>query len=260
MRSRDLHQQWATGSMSSRLVAALAGAIMEQLRRWRRSGVVSATALPPRRGAPCAYRWDEYRRARLAALLLAHGLQPQGLRAVLYGCCAVAAPDLDDAGFAEQLGRRLPDGVESIAVLKEFKSGWPLGQLHEYADIVDLRPDVLGGSPTLKGRRLETATLATLAQAGDTVAAIAEAYELSRSTVERALAFEQALDSAPQPPAPAASSKAATTQRSRWRLNAEVTDEADAHTASKCNADRSRSPTRCESRSSSTPTTSPVPL
>ena len=194
MSSEDPDQQWATGSMSSRLVAALSGATMEQLRRWRRSGIVSATALPPRRGAPCAYRWDEYRRARLAALLLAHGLQPQRLRAALDGCCAVVAPDLDEAGFAEQLGRRLPDGVESIAALKEFKSGWPLGQLHEYADIVDLRPDVMDGSPTLKGRRLETAALSSLYEAGDSVSAIADAYELPPDMVERVLAFEQALE------------------------------------------------------------------
>ena len=193
--SSDITQgQSAAGSMSSRLVAALAGVTLEQLRRWRRSGLVSATALPPRRGAPCAYRWDEYRRARLAALLLAHGLQPRRLRAALDGCCEALAPDLDDERIAERLGGQLPDGVESLAMLKEFSSGWPLGQLQEYADTVDVRPDVMGGSPTLKGRRLETAALAALAQAGDPVAAIAEAYELTRSTVERALAFEQALD------------------------------------------------------------------
>lgn len=220
--------------MSSRLVAALAGVTMEDLRRWRRSGVVSATALPPRRGIPCAYRWDEYRRARLAALLLAHGLQSRRLRLVLDEYCEVIPPDaelpttiagqrtivkpedgpghtaerdqqgaafdfvsaavLDEDAIAERLGKELPEGVSSIALLKEFRSGWPLGQLHEYSDIVDVRPEVMGGSPTLKGSRLETVALATLAQAGETVAVIAEAYELTRSTVERALAFERALD------------------------------------------------------------------
>ena len=194
MSSGDVDQQSAAGSMSSRLVAALAGATMEDLRRWRRSGVVSATALPPQRGVPCAYRWDEYRRARLAALLLAHGLRPQQLRAALDRCCEVAAADLDDAGLAEQLDRKLPDGAESIAVMREFKSGWPLGRLHKYADIVDVRPDVMGGSPTLKGRRLETAALWSLHEAGDSVSAIADAYELPPHTVERVLAFEQALE------------------------------------------------------------------
>lgn len=222
------------GSMSSRLVAALSGATLEQLQRWRRSGIVKATALPPRQGAPCAYRWDEYRRARLGVLLLAHGLQPRRLRAVLDEYCEVIAPDaelpttvagqraivkpgdegghtaerarqgaafdfvseatLDEEGIAERLGEQLPDGVASIAVLKEFSSGWPLGELHAYADVVDVRPDVMGGSPTLKGSRLETAALAALAQAGETVAAIAEAYDLTRSKVERALAFERVLD------------------------------------------------------------------
>ena len=193
--SSDIKQdQSGTGSMSSRLVAALAGVTLEQLRRWRQSGIVSATALPPRQGAPCAYRWDEYRRARLAALLLAHGLQPRRLRAALDGCCEAIAPDPDEERFAERLAGQLPDGVESLAMLEEFSAGWPLGQLHEYADTVDVRPDVMGGAPTLKGRRLETAALSSLAEAGDTIPTIAEAYELTRPTVERALDFEQALD------------------------------------------------------------------
>ena len=234
MSSGEVDEQTATGSMPSRLVAALAGANLEQLRRWRRSGVVSATALPPRRGAPCAYRWSEYRRARLAALLLVHGLQSRHLRRVLDEYCEVIPSDLelptivagqraivkpgygpshtaerdqqgaafdfvleaalDEGVIAERLGKELPDGFSSIKLLKEFSSGWPLCHLHEYDDIVDVRPDVMGGSPTLKGTRLETAALAALVQAGETVAAIAETYELARSTVERVLAFERALD------------------------------------------------------------------
>lgn len=234
MSSGILDDESATGSMSSRLVAGLAGVTVRRLRQWRRSGIVKASALPPRRGVPCAYRWDEYRRARVAALLLTHGLQPRHLRAVLNDYCEVIAPDLelpttvagqraivrpedghghtadrdrqgaafdfvsaaalDEEMIAGRLGGQLPDGIASIDVLNEFSRGWPLGQLQEFADVVELRPDVMGGSPTLKGRRLETAALAALAQAGETVAAIAEAYELTRSTVERVLAFEQALE------------------------------------------------------------------
>jgi len=234
MSSENPDEQSATGSMPSRLVCGLTGATMEQLRRWRRSGVVSATALPPRRGAPCAYRWEEYRRARLAALLLIHGLESRHLRRVLDEYCDVIPPNLelpttvagqraivkpadgpshtaernrqgaafdfvsaaplDEATIAERLGAELPEELSSFALLKEFSNRWPLGQLHEYADIVDVRPNVLGGSPTLKGSRLETAALAALAQAGEKVATIAATYELTRSTVERVLAFERSLD------------------------------------------------------------------
>lgn len=223
-----------SGSMSARLVAGLAGVTLHQLRQWRLSGVVNASALPSRRGVPCAYRWDEYRRARLAALLLIHGLEPRHLRRVLneyyevipshadlpttvadqraivkpgdgrahtaekerQGAAFdfVLAAELDEEIISRRLGQHLPDGVPSIEVLRELGKSWPLGRLHEFDDIVDVRPDVMGGSPTLKESRLETAAVAALHQAGETVAAIADAYRLTGSTVERVLAFEQALE------------------------------------------------------------------
>jgi|GEM_PF-1584630 len=222
------------GAMSARLVAALSGVTRHQLKLWRRSGVVCSSALPPRRGAPSAYSWDDYRRARLAALLLSHGLEPRRLRSVLDEYCEVieaqlelpttvagqraivkradgrahtaqrdqqsaafdfitSAP-LDEEAIAKHLSSRLPDGVSSIECLRELRDSWPLGRLQEYADIIDIRPEVLGGSPTLKGRRLQTAALSSLHRAGDSVDAIADAYRLARSLVERVLAFEAALE------------------------------------------------------------------
>ena len=223
-----------TGTMSSRLVAALSGVTLDQLRRWRRSGIVSASALPPKPGYPSAYRWDEYRRARLAALLLAHGLKVHRLRTVLNQYCEVipayvdlpttvaeqraivkqldgvgqtaehspqgAAFDfvseapLDEERIASRIPDNLPDGASATVVHREFTSSWPLGQLHAYSDLIDVRPGVLGGSPTLKGRRLETAALSSLHAAGDSVGAIADAYGLSPTTVKRAIAFELALE------------------------------------------------------------------
>lgn len=225
---------YAVGTMPARLVAALAGVSMDQLRRWRRSGAVCASALPPRRGLPSAYSWDEFRRARLASLLLMHGLKERRLRRVLDEYCIVIDPhaelptsvagqraivkqadgqahtaerwrqgvafdfvtsaDLDEEMIISRLGVQLPDGVSTIEVLRELSASWPLGQLQEFADLVEVRPDVHGGAPTLKGTRLETAALAALHAAGDTVAAIAEAYQLAQSTVERVLNFEQELD------------------------------------------------------------------
>ena len=234
MKSGTIGDWSATGSMSARLVAALTGVTTKQLSLWRRSGVVSASALPPRRGVPCAYRWDEYRRARLAALLLTHGLQPRRLHRVLDEYCEVIPPDavlpttvagqraivkrddgrahtaeqeqqgaafdfvseaaLDEESITERLGLQLPDGARLVEVIKELDERWPLGHLQEFADIVDVRPDVLGGSPTLKGKRLETAAVAALYKAGETIAAIADAYQLTGATVKRVLAFERALD------------------------------------------------------------------
>ena len=220
--------------MSSRLVAALSGVTVGQLRQWRHSGIVSASALPPKPGYPSAYRWDEYRRARLASLLLTHGLKTHRLQRVLDECCEVipayavlpttvagqkaivkqfdgvgqtaerspqgAAFDfvseaaLYDEGIASRIPDHLPDGTSATAVHREFTSSWPLGRLHEYSDVIDVRPEVLGGSPTLKGRRLQTAALSSLHAAGDSIGAIADAYGLSLTTVTRAIAFELALE------------------------------------------------------------------
>lgn len=234
MESDTLVEKTATGTMAAPLVAALAGVTLGQLRLWRRSGVVTASALPPRRGLPSAYRWDEYRRARLAALLLRHGLKPQRLRVVLDEYLDVISPSselpttvadqraivkqpdglahtaerqmqgaafdfvsaapLDQETIAGRLAQKLPDGSASIEVIREYVQSWPLGTMQEFADIVDVRPEVLGGAPTLKGSRLETAALASLFKAGETVEVIAQAYQLAKSTVERVLAFERALE------------------------------------------------------------------
>lgn len=227
-------EESASGSMPARLVAGLAGVTIKQLRLWRRSGVVKASALPPRRGVPCAYRWDEYRRARLAALLLLHGLKPRRLRRVLDEYFDVVSPDteppttvadqraivkqsdglahtaergrqgaafdfvsaapLDQETIAERLAEELPDESASIEVIRELSKSWPLGRLQEYSDIVDVRPEVLGGAPTIRGSRLETAALDSLFRAGETVEMIAKAYQLTKSTVERVLDFERALE------------------------------------------------------------------
>ena len=203
--------QYGAGSMSAQLVAGLAGVPPVRLKRWRRSGLVPASALPPRRGQPCAYRWDEYRRARLAALLLSHGMQPRNLRKTLDDYCKVIAPsaELPTTVAGQQAIVKHEDGrahtanpgrqgamydLVLAAALGELKSSWPLGTLQEFADIIDVRPEVAGGAPTLKGRRLETAILAMLHQAGETVESIVDAYQLARATVERALAFEKQLE------------------------------------------------------------------
>lgn len=220
--------------MSARLVSALSGASRSRLSAWRRSGIVSATALPPKRGYPCAYRWDEYRRARIASLLLSHGLKAHRLRYVLNEYCRVIPPDndlpttvteqqaivrrpngvghtaerspqdvvldfvaqatIDKERINQHVADALPDGAAATAVYHEFATSWPLGQLHEYSDLIDVRPEVLGGSPTLKGRRLETAAISSMHDAGDSPMVIASAYDLRLETVERVIAFERELE------------------------------------------------------------------
>ncbi len=223
----------SVGSMPASLVASLAGVTLQQLRLWRRSSTVSASALPPRRGKPCAYRWSEYQRARLAALLVRHGLRRQNLRRVLEEYCAVIAPgeqvsttvteqraivqhDVGVARTAEHLPQGawfdfvlearfgqmplanrlelLPDGTQPMDLFRAFHTEGPLGALNDFADVVDIRPQVMGGSPTIKGRRLETAALSSLYHAGDEISEIADAYDLPHAIVERAIAFEQALE------------------------------------------------------------------
>ena len=233
MSSEVSNGQHASGSMSAGLVAGLAGVSTRQLRKWRRSGVVNASALPARRGFPCAYRWSEYQRARLAALLVKHGLRRQNLRRVLEEYCAVIDPREQlpttvaeqraivqpGTGFAHTADHMsqaawfdfvlearfgsvslenhlelLPDGTQPMDLFQAIHGAGPLGALNDFADVVDIRPQVMGGSPTLKGRRLETAALSSLYRAGDPVSEIAEAYDLPLPVVNRALAFEQALE------------------------------------------------------------------
>lgn len=217
----------AIGSMSAFLVAGLSGVSQQRLRQWRRSGMVTATAFPPQRGYPCAYRWSEYRRARVAALLLAHGLHPRRLRAVLDEYCAVVPPEqpvpttvlAQRAAIKPSQGKGQTaerdaqglwfDWVERVDRKPSFtanddpavQQAWddfhrtgPLGVLCEFTDSIDIRPEVMSGRPTLKGRRLETAALASYRDAGDSIDAIADAYRLPIATVLLAFEFEDALE------------------------------------------------------------------
>lgn len=221
------------GALPTWLVSKLTGISVDQLRRWHRNGVLVAHARPGRRGVSHAYDWSDYQKARLAAKLLAKSLKPWKLKEVLDDFCDVIEPRskvaitvasdraivkpraghahtaernpqaahfdlIEEAALDRPLIKQRLKGIVSDdaidAIWRELDAEYPLASFSAYSDAVSMDPRVLGGAPTLKGRRIETALVAFLHAGGMAVEQIAEEYEIKRAQVHRALEFEYALE------------------------------------------------------------------
>ncbi len=217
------------GALPTWLIARLTGLSRDQLRAWNRSGLLVPAARRGRRGVSHRYDWNGYRQARLAAKLLALGVKPQYLRGVLRQFIDVVPANADwpvtvtenralvnPNGQDGQTAERTPQGaffdfvasgpidrervteqLQGILDEAALSKIWrdlddedPLGLMHAFGDSVTMDPDVVGGAPTIKGRRIETAQIADLHQGGMTLEQIADAYRLKRDEVRRALDFE----------------------------------------------------------------------
>lgn len=195
------------GLLPLRIVAACSGLPPDELERWRRRGVLPATAERPDgdgRGASGGqYTWAEHQRAVAAAKLLELGVGAERLPDAMHR--------LDEACehwpitlLPELLERALPSGVEAWRFRAERTYEGALGRLREYGDVVRMEHDKLGGMPTVCGRRIGTAMLAGEYDGGGTVEEIAREYWITPAEVNRAVQFERAVDEFWPADAPAA--------------------------------------------------------
>lgn len=219
----DASPQGQLGALSTRVVAGLTGLDPKRLSNWRRTNLIPATALKPLPGYPSAYRWSEYRQARLAALLLEHGLHPRRLRTVLTEYCKVIPPHpelpttvasqraiVKPTATPPQTAEQHPQGThfdfvsaaalrgranEQVVVpaLAKFEQESPLGRLRSYDGLVAIHPEIRDGFPTLAGTRIETDFLAGMVEAGESLESIASAYQLKPKQVNCAIQFERDL-------------------------------------------------------------------
>lgn len=212
------------GSLSSRLVASLAGVRPSRLDSWHRRSIIRARVYAVDPPARRWYTWRQYCQARAAAKLLERGVPARSLRAELAAldatvdnwpalalrehqrcriepCSAGPASHAIawngggrstitfaycDAGAEEETSRR-------FQVISELQAEGPLAGLAHCSQWIDMRPAVQAGWPTIFGTRVTTGTIAGYAETGMSAAEIADTLWLDLILVEKALAFHAEL-------------------------------------------------------------------
>ena len=193
---REMHGH---GALPPDVVAGLSGLGAERLERWRAEGVLPASLENP---DPVEWRdeddpdWfytlDDHARVLGAAKLLELGLPEAELPAALARldkACARWATDLVPA----RIEAAFPVEVDFERFIAERWHEDRLGRLHEYADVVEMAPGRMDSMPVIRGRRVDTETVARFHCGGETDDEIAQNFRLTSRQVERALAFERIL-------------------------------------------------------------------
>ena len=202
----EMHQH---GALTPRIVAGLSGFSIEQLERWRESGLMPASLEnrePPEMQAefddpPRYYDWDDLHRILAAAKLLELGLPEAELSAALArldAACARWATDLVPSSIREAL----PERIDAHRFFAERWHEGPLGRLYEYADAVEMVPGRRSCVPVLRGRRVDTWTVLSEYCAKRDYAAAAASYWITPYQARRAVEFECALGGVGQADAP----------------------------------------------------------
>ena len=201
------------GAIRSRIVAGLCGISMSRLQYWHRTLLTPAETRPGRRGVPRLFTWDEYMKVRTAvALTRAGDVSTQRVRQALE-FLNEAIPDWSRRDlhlFGDQVlvdlrselrvaeeGQQLAFREFVLDVLQRIQEEGPLGSLNHHGGCVDMKPTVLAGNPTIRGRRVQPSFIAELSQRGMSADEIAEQYFLSLEEVNGALAFHQDVISTP---------------------------------------------------------------
>ena len=194
----EMHRQ---GALEPRIAAGLSGFSLDQLERWRASGLMPASLEnpePPEMRAefddpPSRYDWDDLHRILAAAKLLELGLPeaelPEAL-ARLDAACARWATDLAPIRIRDAL----PGRIDARRFFAERWHEGPLGRLFEYADVVEMAPGRRGGVPVIRGTRLDTWTVfSEYCVKKEDDAAAASACWITPYQARRAVQFERAL-------------------------------------------------------------------
>lgn len=194
------------GAIRSRTVAKLTGVSLDQLQYWHETQFIQAHVVPGARGYPRLYAWVDYLKVRAARKLLAQGIPTATIRAAfayldqqvpewhrlpLYAHAGRVLIERDDILVTADAGRQV--ALPSLRdVLRQIAEEGPLGELRRFSDDVDMNPAIVAGNPVVKGTRLETQFVASLAGHGMAIDSIAKVYRLTPEQVVSAIEFQKA--------------------------------------------------------------------
>ena len=191
------HRMHEHGALPPGLVAGISGIGPERLECWRADGLLPASLENPDpagardEGDPDRfYTLDDLARVLAAAKLLQLGLAEAELPAALARldhACARWATDLAPIRIKDAF----PASVDFDRFIAERRHEDRLGRLHEYADVVEMAPGRMSSKPVIRGRRVDTETLARFHFGGASDEEIAASFRLTPRQVRRALAFER---------------------------------------------------------------------
>lgn len=195
------------GALRTRMVARLTGVSLRQLWLWHNSGLIRAHIVPGAPGYPRLYSWIDYMKVRAAKKLLADGLSIQKIRVAIeyldqdvpdwylmpvHGFSRRVLVQQGEATYVAARFRQQAFSSVLDGVLRSLVTEGALGELNRFSDCVDMNPEIVSGNPVVKGTRLETQFIATLATSGVPTEQVADIYRLTPHQVFRAIEFNTA--------------------------------------------------------------------
>lgn len=221
----EVKEQARRGSLGARLILDVTELPRSRLDGWHRRKIVHASVWPGRRGMPRIYAWSDYAKIRAAQQFLERGVGARDLRCMLNRLDwairdwhELTRHDHRAAEIVRCNGEfryeiRLPsaDGAQRVAapgtvyasdgdellieIAEHLRDEGPLARLKRFEPWVDMRPEVQGGDPTLRGSRILTALLAEAADAGNSPDEIAGELEIDPTGVAKGVEFQRELTS-----------------------------------------------------------------
>ena len=226
----EFEEQARRGSMTTRLIADITGLPRSRLDGWHRRGIAPARLWRNPSNLPRLYAWSEYARIRAAQQLNARKVPSRALRSALNRLDATirdwhhlircdhrdaAIVRCSDGGFRYAVAAPRMEGAREVAepspiyaagddalmieLAEQLQKDGPLGRLSRFEPWVDLRPEVQGGMPTLRGSRIRTALLAEAADAGNTPEQIAGDLGIDPAATGKAIEFHRELEGVRSP-------------------------------------------------------------
>jgi uncharacterized protein (DUF433 family)/DNA-binding transcriptional MerR regulator len=202
------HPPRAIGHYTATEVGRLAGVSARRIGQWARYGIIPSVSKRPR-----VYSYADAGEAVLTRYLVEQKLRPRDVRTIVenlreeYGAWPLATAPLEHEGrFVVVKGK---DGVylsaykpkqgvlaETLVDLKAVRTALARGgwvALENPREHIEVNPERLSGAPAVRGKRVATETVASLAAraAGRTV--LKEDFELTDAEIEDAVGYEQAV-------------------------------------------------------------------
>jgi uncharacterized protein (DUF433 family)/DNA-binding transcriptional MerR regulator len=195
----------AIGHYSAYEVARLAGVTPRRIGQWARYGII-----PFRHQSRRVYSFADAAEAVLAHYLVEQGLMPRDVRAIVtnlrerFGSWPLAAAPLEHEGrlvvlregpnlyidVLKHVEQEIIVGTVDLTAVRDAlgRGGWvALRHPHEH---IEVNPERLSGRPTIRGRRISTETVASLATRDEGLELLYEDFGLTREQIEDAVAYE----------------------------------------------------------------------
>jgi uncharacterized protein (DUF433 family) len=200
----------AIGYYTAAEVARLAGVTPHRVGRWAREGII----LPSVSRRPNIYSYADAGEAILAHYLVEEGKRPREIRDIVrllrreYGPWPLATaplahdgrlvlvkdPDRGTYVSVDKPGHDVLGGtLVNLKVIREAlgKGGWvAIAHPREH---IEIDPDRHSGTPVIRGRRVPTSLVASLAATEDGRAVLRDDYELSDEEIDDAIGYERDL-------------------------------------------------------------------